>query len=89
MNQFLFCLSVIPRQEVEWAQISKNDMLRKKGLHFQFIVSDQTLTCCEYLKKSAKEFLEQDHETLLGFDTCVDYFTYVYAKSKSIPHIPN
>ena len=34
MNQFLFCLSVIPRQEVEWAQISKNDMLRKKRLAF-------------------------------------------------------
>ena len=78
MNQFLFCLSVIPRQEVEWAQISKNDMLRKKGLHFQFIVSDQTLTCCEYLKKSAKEFLEQDHDIYpAGFrHMCRLYFTY-------------
>ena len=91
----IFCFVWVSfRQEVEWAQISKNDMLRKKGLHFQFIVSDQTLTRCEYLKESAKEFLEQDHDIYpAGFrHMCRLYFTYAKCSIVQIhytPHLPN
>ena len=42
MWSYNFSLVWVSFQRVEWAQISKNDMLEKKGLHFQFIVSDQS-----------------------------------------------